>query len=89
LKGFLLNPLRHRGNALGENYSIDLIVKVLAYGTPALLIVIGFFAYLAGYTVQILTHEAAMMNLGILLMALGIILYIIELAAKIYSYFNG
>lgn len=73
---------------MGENYSIDMIVKVIAYGTPALLILIGFFAYLAGYSVQFLTHDAGMIHLGILLMALGIIFYGTEFAVKVYVYFN-
>jgi len=65
-----------------------MIVKVVAYGVPALLIVVGFFAYFAGYSVQFVTHDAGMTNLGILLMALGIIFYASEFAVKVYSYFH-
>jgi len=65
-----------------------MIVKIVAYGVPALLIVVGFFTYFAGYTVQSLTHDAGMTNLGMLLMALGIIFYTSEFAVKVYAYFR-
>jgi hypothetical protein len=68
--------------------TLDIIVKIVAYGIPALLIVVGFFAYFAGYTVQFLTHDAGMINLGILLMASGIVFYAGEFAIKVYAYFN-
>ena len=68
--------------------TLDMIVKIVAYGVPALLIAVGFFAYFAGYTVQFFTHDAGMINLGILLMALGIIFYGTEFAVKVYAYVN-
>lgn len=68
--------------------TLDMIVKIVVYGVPALLIVVGFFAYFAGYTVQFLTHDAGMINLGILLMASGILFYAVEFAVKVYAYFN-
>lgn len=68
--------------------TLDMIVKIVAYGVPALLVVVGFFAYFAGYTVQFLTHDAGMINLGILLMASGILFYAVEFAVKVYAYFN-
>ena len=53
-----------------------------------MLVVVGFFAYFTGYTVQFLTHDAGMINLGILLMASGILFYAVEFAVKVYAYFN-
>ncbi len=73
---------------MAENTTLDMLVKVVAYGVPALLIAFGFLAYFAGYTVQFLTHDAGMMNLGIILMASGILLYAGEFVVKVYAYFN-
>jgi len=77
-----------RGEKVAENMTLEAIVKVVAYGFPALLIIVGFFAYSAGYTVQFLTHDAGMTSLGILLMALGIIFYAAEFVVKVYAYLN-
>ena len=71
---------------MAENMTLDMIVKIVAYGVPALLIVVGFFAYFAGYSVQFLTHDAGMTNLGILLMASGILFYAGEFLVKVYAY---
>ena len=73
---------------MAENMTLDAIVRVIAYGVPALLIVIGFFAYFTGYTIQFITHDTGMINLGIVLMASGILLYAGEFAVKVYAYFN-
>lgn len=74
---------------MAENMTLDAIVRVIAYGVPALLIIVGFFAYFAGYTVQFITHDAGMINLGVVLMVSGILLYFAEFAVKAYAYLNG
>jgi len=40
----------------------------------------------SGYAIQAVTGDTGMMNMGIVLMALGIIFYIIEFIAKVYAY---
>jgi hypothetical protein len=81
-----LNP--NRGESLAENMTLDALVKVVAYGVPALLIILGFFAYMAGYSINALAHDAGMMNAGIAMMAIGIILYAVELVVKVAIYFS-
>jgi len=71
---------------MGGNVTLDAAIQIVAYGIPALLIAVGFFAYFAGYSVQSLTHDAGMANLGLLLMSLGIIFYAGEFVVKLYAY---
>ena len=61
------------------------ILTVIAVGVPALLILLGFFAVIGGYTIQLVTGNVGMENFGILLIALGVILYLIELFLYYYS----
>ena len=68
--------------------SLDALVKVVAYGTPAMLILFGFFAYMSGYSINAIAHDAGMMNTGMTMMAIGIILYIAEFIAKAAVYLN-
>jgi hypothetical protein len=69
--------------------TLDALVKVVAYGVPALLIVRAR-ARLAGYPINTVAHDAGMMNTGIAMMATGILLYVIEFVAKIaYAYSGG
>lgn len=72
-----------------ENMSIQALINIAAYGVPALLIVLGFFAYLAGYSISAFTNENGMMNTGIIMIVLGIMFYLLEFLAKIASYFSG
>lgn len=65
--------------------SLEAMVKVIAYGVPALLIVPGFFAYAGGYTVRMLTGDVGMQNFGIAVMAIGIIIYVLEIVYAIYN----
>jgi len=60
---------------------LEAILKVLAVGVPALLIVLGFFAVIGGFTVEAFTGDIGMKNFGIALIIIGIIFYIIELVA--------
>jgi hypothetical protein len=73
---------------MSQNTTVDVIIKVVVYGVPALLIVFGFIAYMSGYAIQAVTGDSGMMNLGIGLMVLGIVLYIIEFIIAVYSYFS-
>jgi predicted MFS family arabinose efflux permease len=56
------------------------ILKVVAVGVPALLILLGFAAVVGGYTFGIITGDLGMRNFGIGLIILGVIIYLIELA---------
>ncbi len=67
------------------NNSYDIIVKVVAVGIPALLIVLGFVAFMAGSTVQMLGGNPEIKNLGIILLIIGISIALIELAVWIYG----
>lgn len=73
---------------MSNDYSLELIAKVIAYGIPALLILLGFFAYIGGYTITMLTGDVRMTNFGIALIAIGLVIYIFELALKVYIWFN-
>ena len=66
------------------NSDLEAIVKVIAYGVPALLILLGFLAYVYGHTLRTLTGDVGMANFGVLLIVLGIILYVAEVISKIY-----
>lgn len=68
--------------------SLETLVKVIAYGVPALLIALGFFAYVGGYTVQMITGDVGMRNFGIVLITVGIIIYVFEVAYAIYSEYS-
>jgi hypothetical protein len=61
------------------------LVNVTAYGVPAVLIVLGFFAYLSGYAMNALTQDAGLMNGGILMIVIGVLLCAIELIVKMAS----
>ena len=69
--------------------SLEALVKVVAYGVPALLIVLGFFSYLAGYSINAISQDAGMMNGGVLMMVLGVGFYILEFVAKILGSHNS
>jgi hypothetical protein len=73
---------------MSRNTTVDVIIKVVVYGVPALLIVLGFVAYMGGYAIHAVTGDSGMMNIGIGLMILGIVLYIIEFIIAVYSYFS-
>jgi len=72
---------------VGSDYSLEAIAKVIAYGVPALLILLGFFGYIGGYTIAMLTGDVGIMNFGAALIAIGLVIYIVELALKVYSWF--
>jgi hypothetical protein len=69
--------------------SFNALVNVVAYGIPALLIILGFCAYLAGYSISALTSNDGLMNTGIAMITIGIIFYVLEFIAKIViTYYN-
>ena len=37
---------------MSENTTVDIIIKLVVYGVPALLIILGFLAYMSGYAIQ-------------------------------------
>jgi hypothetical protein len=85
LKG-VSNPLRYRRNGeIANNYRLSALINVVAYGVPAVLIVLGFFAYLAGYGINAVSSNSGIMNTGIILIVLGVVFYLLEFFAKIFS----
>jgi len=73
---------------MSENTTLDIIIKLVVYGVPALLIILGFVAYVSGYTMEMVTGDAGMKNLGIVLLVLGIVFYVFEFFIKVYAYFS-
>ena len=67
----------------------NIIIKIIAFGVPALLIVLGFFAYIDGFTAIIRTNPVEMKNFGFALIVAGIASYAIELIALIYYQFQS
>lgn len=65
--------------------NLEAIVKVIAYGVPALLIVLGFFGYISGYTIQMITGDAGLKNFGTFIVAIGIMIYVVEIAYAMYE----
>jgi len=58
----------------------NIIVKVLAYGVPALLIVLGFLAFTGGkFAEAIFGSSGGMEAFGIILIIVGVVIYILEL----------
>jgi hypothetical protein len=74
---------------MSQNYSLEAVLKIVVYGVPGLLIVLGFFGYLTGSAIELATRDTGLRDLGILLMALGIIFYVIELIITVHDYFTG
>ena len=58
----------------------SIFVRVLAYGVPALLIVLGFFAVTGGEIAgMIFGTSSGMVILGVAMIIFGILLYILEI----------
>ncbi len=69
--------------------SLQGIVTVAAVGVPALLILLGFFAYLGGFTVATFTGDMEMKNTGMTMIIAGVALYILEfIAYVVFSYMS-
>ena len=56
-------------------------MKVVAVGVIALLIILGFAAYVGCYGIQFLTGDVSMKDLGVGMIVAGIIIYLIEIIA--------
>jgi hypothetical protein len=74
---------------MAENMTIEALIKIVAYGVPALMIVLGFFGYFAGYSINAVSHDAGMMNTGIVMIILGTVFYVLEFIAKIAAGHNN
>jgi hypothetical protein len=57
----------------------EAIVKVVAWGVPALCIILGFFGYMWGVTLTSFGGDGGTKGLGVLLIIIGIGLYCLEL----------
>lgn len=70
---------------------MEALVKVIAVGVPALLIVLGFFAYVSGTAVETVgtalgneaIGDAGLKALGLGMIIAGIIIYLIEIAVYV------
>jgi hypothetical protein len=90
-KDFFENKDTHKGfNQLKNTFfwcieMVELIAKVIAYGVPALLIILGFSAYTGGRIAELVfgTTEG-MVTLGIVLMIIGITIYIVEIFMRFF-----
>jgi hypothetical protein len=68
-----------------ENMSLNGIVQVIAVGVPAMLILLGFFAYIGGLPLEWITGNNGIQNFGVIMITGGIVLYIIEFVAAVAS----
>lgn len=77
---------------------LEAIVRVIAVGVPALLIVLGFFAFVGGSPIKAIgtlveaiggkgIGDAGMKSLGLGMIIVGIALYIIEFI--VYAYLES
>ena len=69
---------------MGNSYSLDAVVKIIAYGVPALLILLDFFAAVGGYTIEAVSGNVGMKNFGIGLIVIGVLIYLLEIAIAVY-----
>ena len=62
-----------------------IIARVIAYGVPALLILLGFIAYTGGRFAEMLFGNVDdLVVLGIVLIIIGILIYVIEIFLGIH-----
>jgi hypothetical protein len=60
--------------------AVELFAKVIAYGFPALCLMLGFSAWTGGaFAEAIFGTSGGMATIGLFLMAIGVMIYIIEL----------
>lgn len=71
-----------------SNLTLGILVKVVAVGIPALLIVLGFFAYVSGVPMEMLSGSSEIKTFGLILMVIGIGLYIIEFIVYLLKEFE-
>lgn len=58
-------------------------ITVIIVGVPALLIVLGFFAYVGAYTLDFVSENVGMQAFGFFLILSGILIYAVELGAAV------
>lgn len=58
---------------MGNNIS----VKVIAYGVPALLIVLGFIAWMGGSIIDVIVGNSGAKDFGGILIFLGIVIFLL------------
>jgi len=71
-----------------SDFSLKGMIKLVVYGVPGLLILLGAFLYVSGVTLELATGNAEMKVTGLWLIAIGIILYVIEFIIAVYDYFS-
>lgn len=72
-----------------SNMDVKGLVQIFAYGVPALLIFLGFFAYMGGSVFSVITGNNSAQSLGIIFIILGIAFYVLEFMFAVYSRNNG
>jgi ABC-type branched-subunit amino acid transport system permease subunit len=65
--------------------SLKGILTVFAVGVPALLILLGFAAAAFGWIFGYVTNDTSMRNFGIVLIIIGVVVYLVEIAL----YYSG
>ena len=68
-----------------SNFNLEGLIKIVAVGVPALLILLGAFAFFGGIPIEMLSGNGELKNAGLILLILGIILYIVELIVYIWK----
>ena len=64
---------------------VGIIVRVLAYGVPALLIILGWISVTGGKIMEAVTGDPdVMFILGICMIIFGVLIYIVELLFGIH-----
>ena len=59
---------------------LEALVKVIAYGVPALLILLGFFGVVIGQSSEAVTGSSyGFTPLGVIMIFFGIVIYLFEL----------
>jgi hypothetical protein len=79
-----MNVAYRLGIQMSENESrymapLEAIATIFTYGIPALLIILGYFAYI--YQI-----DEEMRNVGLALLIIGIIIYIVELIVRLVMF---
>ncbi len=68
--------------------SLEGITKLVVYGVPAVLILLGVLFCVNGIALELATKNTEMKTKGIWLLAIGVILYIVESALAVYDRFR-
>lgn len=63
---------------MSQTFSIRSLINLTVYGVPASIIFVGFLAYLT-------SSSAGPVNIGLILIAVGLVFFALELIAKIIA----